>query len=252
MNIWTFTNVISEILFLQPYYNNTTSIKYFQNKLKSIFLNESFFIFHNLDYEILYQIFKKICNIDLSPGNKNLSHILTYSEYQLALKLNGMFKLSHNSLSLESNKKTSKGFKFSLINSDSAFRKELFKAKNHEPNLFIYPSIFKDYLISLEYSKGFIRDSNVKRRIKNDPKYLSKLDKYNLMTHFNIPMYSYFKTSKQIENFKKFKPSYSTLAISNSMTNGYNHKHYRSLITNSTPHITDYNDKSINNNSDNY
>lgn len=209
INIWAFLNYIRTELHLSYYKEDGILIKANnQPKIDQLF-NESIFIFSEIDYGMIYHGFKNICNIHLSSGNKNVSYVLTESQYQLTLKLNSLFKLTHTSLTEDINKKIPATVYKSIASYEKKFISECKLMKDTKKEVFNYDDGFIGYFNWLEAGKQSARSANIERRKKNDPNYEKKLDHYRKTRHFPMHISKYFL---------KFKPSYSTLATSNSMT----------------------------------
>ncbi len=245
LNIWTFCTYIIDVLFFSPkfrdYYLYTSETNSHRNLNK--LMSDSIFIFDSIPYGLIHQLFYRYSNLYLTGGNKNLNHILTSSEYQLSLKLNGLFNLSHEILSrVQSKKLPSQYFKLTTsITDDDYFMTYYNFLKTDYPNVLDYGSTFKDYYAALDQEKTVIKEEHKLRRFKNDPNYLEKFRQYNSSNVLGIPMPNYLK---------KFKPSYSTLSTTNSLTNCYNHNLYNRFSTIiSTSSIIDPIHKSIHNNS---
>ena len=240
LNIWTFCTYIMDALFFSTKFRDYSLYKNKRNVHRNLnkLMTDSIFIFDRLSYGLIHQLFYRYSNLYLTGGNKNMNHLLTSSEYQLSLKLHGMFKLSHDILSrVQSNKIPSNFYKVSSTTDDASLFSDYNHLKKDYPNVLDYGRTFKDYYESLDHEKTVIKDNNNLRRLKNDPNYQDKLRRYNqsLLLGLSLPNY-----------LKKFKPSYSTLSTSNSRTHCYNQNLYNSLSTIiSTPSISDPIQKSI-------
>ena len=234
LNIWTLITHISNALFFSTELSDLYYDDYGKKELKSRIelnklMNDSLFIFSELSYNYIYHVFNKFSNIHLTGGNKNSNHLLTSSEYHLALRLRGMFKLSHESLSLSPSKKLPRNaYSVVSISDDTLFSEYQDISKNHK-DILECVSFFKDYYITSDAEKSEIRWDNMTRRLKNEPNYEEHLRRYRVNQNFNVPL---------PHHLRKFKPSYSTLATSNSMTNCSDQKLCNNLSTTiSTPSI---------------